>query len=217
MGLGWWDDRCVAFTVRSRSSSEGTLDSAVVLVGTRRAAPDEHVANPSGEFSRSPSSERFGQGEQLSATSRPTMQAPPAVRRAETMKAVRADLEPDLRCGPQPDAPQQQRRGDRGGRVEEPSRDASRRDGADGFADDAPIAPQPDARSHRFCAKLGRAPQGPLSQTVAMQVKTALVMRCCPASGAVTRASRLDVRVVFRPRLDVERGVDQGQRCFGHS
>lgn len=141
MGLGWWDDQRVAFTVRSRSSSEGTLDSAVVLVGAWRAPPDEHVADASGEFSRTPPSERLGQLEQLSASTRPTMQAPPAVRLAEAVKAVRADLEPDLRSGPQPDAPQQQRRRNRGGRVEEPGRDASRRDGADRSADDAAIAP----------------------------------------------------------------------------
>ncbi len=217
MGLRWWDAKRPAFTARSRSSSEGAFDSATVLVEVGRAASDEDVASAAGTSANAGSRVDLWQSEQITAAPRPSLQTSPALGLADAADAIRADLEPALRRGPQPDAPHQQRRGDRRGRVEEAGRDASRRHGADGPALDAAVAPQQYCSAHRFCADLRWTPDTPLAEPMPVKPKTVVTVGRPTAARAVARPSCLDVGLDFRPRLDVEGGVDQGQNCFGHS
>ena len=217
MGLRWWDAKRPAFTARSRSSSEGAFDSATVLVEVGRAASDEDVASAAGTSANAGSRVDLWQSEQVTAAPRPSLQTSPALGLADAADAIRADLEPALRRGPQPDAPHQQRRGDRRGRVEEAGRDSSRRHGADGPALDAAVAPQQYCSAHRFCADLRWTPDTPLAEPMPVKPKTVVTVGRPTAARAVARPSCLDVGLDFRPRLDVEGGVDQGQNCFGHS
>ncbi|MCR9165499.1 MAG: hypothetical protein ACE37F_00605 [Nannocystaceae bacterium] len=50
MGLGWWDARRLALTLRSRSSNEGALDGATVFVAVGWTPSDEEVADAAGEL-----------------------------------------------------------------------------------------------------------------------------------------------------------------------
>ncbi len=217
MGLRWWDAKRPTFTARARSSSESTCDGTTVLVEVGRAASDEDVPDAAGQLAGAARSDGIWQSEQVAATTHPSSQAPPALGLADASKAIRADLKPALHRGPQPDILHQQRRGDRRGRVQKTGCDASWRHRADGLALDAAVAPQPYRSTHRFYADLRWPPNTPLAEAMPVKSKTVGTVGRPAAARAVARPSGLDVGLDFRPRLDVEGGVAQGQNCFGHS
>ena len=193
------------------------MQSAAALVEMGRAASDQKVTHAAGELAIAASRVGHWKSEQVGAAPRPPMQAPPALRLGEASEAVRADLEPTPRGGPQQNAPQQEHRGDRRSRVQQTRRDALRSDGAGSLATSAAVASEPHRSPKGVFTHLEGSPQASLASTMPVQLKTALVMGRRPTPRAVARARCLDAGVVLRPRLDVEGKVDQGRVCSGHS
>ena len=193
------------------------MKSAAALVEVGRTASDEEVTYAASEHAIAASRVGHWKSEQVGTAPRPPMQAPPPLWLAEASEAVRADLEPTPRGGPQHNAPQQEHRGDRRGRVQETRCDALRGDGAGSSATSAAVASQPHRSPNGVFTHVEGSPQASLASTMPVQLKTALVMGRRPTPRAVARARCLDAGVVFRPRLDVEGEEDQGRGCFGHS